>query len=427
MKRFSFNDIFSIGLGLASFAIVAVPKLSAITILLLVVIVIAGYIRKELVWKMSAINMLFVALYLAYVIGSFFTHDWSIAGRYLEYKMALLLLPLLLSVKSKSGLSLQLPVTGLILATIALSVKGWINAMDCFDFHAQSSGWIRYCFTSTFISPVHHPTYFAGFLLIGFIGAVKGYKEKWKGFGLVPVLAYCTLAVVMYMLCLALSGILFLFLLGGLWIIYMIYKRFGKIAAGAVILAFPLIIWLISAAVPFLKEELGAVKSELAAYTDNPSDYLDQFKGKHLQGNQERLILWTITGGLMAEHPFGVGTGNVDEYLDRELDKQGFHTMVELDLNPHNQYLQTGFEIGFAGTAILIALFVAGIVYSVRRKSWLMFAIVAGLAFNALFESMFQRQSGIVFYSFWIPLMIAYFESKEKSSLFSGTKKTLNG
>jgi hypothetical protein len=43
-----------------------------------------------------------------------------------------------------------------------------------------------------------------------------------------------------------------------------------------------------------------------------------------------------------------------------------------------------------------------------QEKSLLLLVLVTGFAFNALFESFFQRQSGIVFYSFWIPLLVMY-------------------
>jgi O-antigen ligase len=407
-------DLLGAALGLTAFMIVALPKLSSLAILLLIVMVVIGYRRGELRWKTNTINILFASLYAAYVAGSFFTHDWSIASRYLEYKVALALLPLLLSVRTKEQLSLYWPATGLMAGTIAAGIIGLTQGFGCYFWHGMT-GWARYCLTSSRISPVHHPTYFAGFLLIGIILALQGNKAKWKGFGRAAVAGYCIFALILYAMCLSLSGILFLVILAGLWCIRFVYRRFGTVTAVILAIASPVILWLVLSYAPVIREDFGESKRELSEYISDPDAYLGRYRNAEVQGNQERLIMWRVTAELIAEHPFGVGTGNVDEYLDARLEARGFHKLVEMDLNPHNQFLQTALEIGIAGMLILVALFIAGIVYAIRCRSVLLFVLVGGLAFNSLFESMFQRQSGIVFYSLWIPLTLICISIQRKN------------
>jgi hypothetical protein len=43
-----------------------------------------------------------------------------------------------------------------------------------------------------------------------------------------------------------------------------------------------------------------------------------------------------------------------------------------------------------------------------NSKNWMLLILSASLAFNGLFESMLQRQSGIVFYSFWSVLLVVW-------------------
>lgn len=116
-------------------------------------------------------------------------------------------------------------------------------------------------------------------------------------------------------------------------------------------------------------------------------------------------------------HPFGVGTGNVDEYLSKELVKLKQKELIHHNYNPHNQFLQTAVEIGFFGLLVLFSIVFFGLYYGFKYRNWLLIIIIGSLFFNCLFESMLQRQSGIVFYCFWICLLECYLKSN--SQLFS--------
>ena len=104
----------------------------------------------------------------------------------------------------------------------------------------------------------------------------------------------------------------------------------------------------------------------------------------------------------MKKYPFGVGTGNVDEVLTNNLITLNQKELAKQEYNPHNQFLQTGIEIGWIGLLLLIAIVVVGIFYAFKFKNWLLLLIISNFAFNSLFESMLQRQSGIVVYTFLI-------------------------
>ena len=76
--------------------------------------------------------------------------------------------------------------------------------------------------------------------------------------------------------------------------------------------------------------------------------------------------------------------------------------------NPHNQYLQTGLEIGVLGMVILLFIVGYGIVKGYKTRNWLLLLLATCLAYNCLFESMLQRQSGIVFFTFWLVILSIY-------------------
>ena len=403
MKQVSFGTFFSLVLGLYSFVTLVLPKMTTLMVLLLLIVVIIGYIKKQITFKLTIPGVLMMVLYVAYIIGVFFAHELSNGLKYAEYKLSLLVLPLLLSLKPKFEVKLQPQLVGLIAGTIVLAGVGLLSACNCYDRHP----WFMYCFSSSYISPVHHPTYFAGFLLFATSGAWYGWKKKWKGFSLFPVVAYTVFALLFYFFCLSLAGILFLGIVLGGFIIYILYKKWGRLIAFAVLFIGPVLLYVVIGKLPGLREDVQVTTKGLVEYVSDPHAFLiKRLDDPQIPGNQKRLVMWTVTGELILDHPMGVGTGNVDEYLHARLDQYGFDQLVADDLNPHNQYLQTTLEIGIIGLLLLLGLIGSCIYIAIKKRSFLLLLLISGLAFNMFFESMLQRQSGVVFYSFWIPVMM---------------------
>ncbi|WP_430404645.1 O-antigen ligase family protein [Fluviicola sp.] len=405
MKQISFGHFFSIYLGLFSFGTLVFPKLVAPLVILLFVLIIAGYIKKEISWRWNAPGIFMMLLYLTYLVGIFFAHELSNGLKYAEYKLALLAIPLLLSIKPKFELKLHWSLVGLILGTLVVIGIGIVSSCNCYNQHA----WLLYCFSSSYVSPVHHPSYFSGFLLFATAGAWIGYRKSRKGFSIYAVVAYSIITSFFYFLCLSLAGMLFLgMVLIGL-VVYYIHKKWGKWTALSIIVLGPVLLFLVLGKLPGIKDDVALTKKGLLEYISSPKAFLNKrVNDPEIPGNQKRLVMWTVTSELILEHPFGVGTGNVDEYLFARLDKYGFHQLVKDDLNPHNQYLQTTLEIGVLGLLILLALISSCIYIAIKYRSFLLLLLISGLAFNMLFESMLQRQSGVVFYAFWISIVVLY-------------------
>ena len=125
------------------------------------------------------------------------------------------------------------------------------------------------------------------------------------------------------------------------------------------------------------------------------------------------MIMWRVTADKIKEKPFGVGTGNIDDNLTQILNENGYEELAVKEYNPHNQYLQTTLEIGIQGLAILLMLFISGLIFALRTKNWILLLLISAFMFNAFFESMFQRESGIVFFSFWLCILMVYSNSKK--------------
>lgn len=403
MKQVSFGQIFSLYLGLFAFGSLVFPKLTALLVILLLVLVVTGYIRKEISWKLSRPALFMMLLYLAYLVGVCFAHELSNGLKYAEYKLSLLIIPLLLSVKPKFGLKFQYPVIGLIAGTLVVAGIGLLSACNCYE----RTNWVLHCFSSSYISPVHHPSYFACFLLFATVCTWYGFRQKWKGFSLATVIPYTIFSFLFYFFCLSLAAMLFLGIILMVWLVYHIYRKMGKWVALSVIVLGPIVLFVILSVLPGIKDDVKVTKAGISEYVSDPQAFLKKrLNDDAIPGNQKRLVMWTVTTELILEHPFGVGTGNVDEYLFGRLNDYGFHQLVADDLNPHNQYLQTTLEIGIIGLMLLLGLIGSCIYIAIKHRNILLLLLISDLAFNMLFESMFQRQSGVVFYSFWIPVLL---------------------
>jgi hypothetical protein len=126
----------------------------------------------------------------------------------------------------------------------------------------------------------------------------------------------------------------------------------------------------------------------------------DTTVAKHTSSTSMRLITWSASWNLLCENPFGTGTGDTQPQLNILYEQQGEHYAALRQFNAHNQFLQTGAEIGWPGLAALIIILVAVWIIGRSEPSAQLFVILCGL--NFLFESFLEVQAGIVFFSFWI-------------------------
>jgi O-antigen ligase len=240
-------------------------------------------------------------------------------------------------------------------------------------------------------------------------------KKWWVWYGLIFYL------ITIQLVCLSLAGLLFLMLFLGFFTIYLAKRKFGtKGFIGAIIMA-PLLVLLVMRFVPGVMTQLEVSKLYATEYLKGPSEFVKSHK-TYIGGNETRLIMWTASAQEIAEHPFGVGTGNVDDHLEARLISLGHLEMSKKMYNPHNQYLQTALEIGIPGLVLLLMILITAIFTGLRYKCWLLTLLAFNLGFNCLFESMFQRQSGIVFYTFWLVLFSVLIIQEKRNTL--GTNKS---
>lgn len=394
-----YKKVYEVSLALMAFLMLVFPKLIAIGMIIHLGVTIFGIVKRKLTFGVNPMNVLMLLLYLAYLIGSIYTDHPDIAGKYLEYKMVLVLFPMLFSFRLKEQLSLKIPSIGLLIGVIALMVLGFIHSVG---LYLETSSLTS--FVSGQFSYIHHPTYFSTFAFVGMLVALEAKKQLWFREKQWEYIALLLLMILGQLLTLSMAGILILLIYAGVSILKWIHKRFGKIAFVTVFVLSPILLFFIVSTVPGISTQFETSKKFMMEYIKDPIAFVEVDQ-TYVQGDETRLIMWTVTSLEFAKNPMGVGTGNVDEVLDNRLLEFGQVEIAGKDLNPHNQFLQTGLEVGIIGLLLLIGILAYAVYLGWLSKNAIIVFIAFNLGFNCLFESMLQRQSGIVFFMFWLCVM----------------------
>jgi len=131
------------------------------------------------------------------------------------------------------------------------------------------------------------------------------------------------------------------------------------------------------------------------------------------ESNAARWLIWQAGLEVAKENwLLGVGTGDVKDKLLEEYAKRGMTGALENKLNAHNQFLETLIGQGIIGILLLFLVFLIPFFRAMKSQQlpWLMFLLLT--AFNFLFESMLNTQSGVFFFSYFYAFFV--FEYKLK-------------
>lgn len=386
-------------LGLLVFFQTLLPKYTPIFIGATLLIGVIGLVKKEFIWSMALPFKLFIIFFLLYFVGTFYSKDPSLAAKYMEYKLSFVALPIVFSIHPKERFSLFIPAV-IFIAGIVISM---VVVLGHFVISLANNSLID---SLSGFSTIHHPTYYASYLFLGILISFYAYRNNWRGFNKLTVGLFIAIGLLCYCLTVSLAAILFL----GLFVLILLWKvvlnKYG-IAKSMLIGCGLSVMFTVGIYATPLKDDFHQTYTSFVNYIKSPSDFLEK-GNRYLTGNETRLILWTVAAQNIVEHPFGVGTGSVDFYTTKELVKYNMIDMASYKYNPHNQFLQIWLEIGFIGLTIFIALFYFFYNKGKKTRNWLLTILICNILFNCFFESMFQRQSGIVFYTFWLCLLYVH-------------------
>jgi O-antigen ligase len=399
---------YEFSMGLTLLLQVLFPKLMPLGMLLFALSIGWLSMKREMKWFISTTHILFILFYFMYGVGCFFTQDYQEAAHVLESKLSFVLFPILFLALPRQQLNYRIPIFMYLGSMLLLFIYSVYHSFSCFVETTNFS-----CFISTGLSSIHHPTYMAIYYLVGGFLVIKI-----KNIPFVITLILLVIFSMGYLLCMSLSAILFLLLLIAIGGFSWLNRKIGSVkSVGIVILMLGSVVLLIDQSKDTI-DDIQYTYNSLKNYLNSPQQFVKN-ANRYLVGNEERLVLWTVSTEAITEQPLGYGTGNVDIVLGAKLRDYGLNELAGKRFNPHNQFLQTTIEIGIVGLIVLIALYFTITLKAIRDNQWVLLVLVASFAFNSLFESLFQRQSGIVFFTFWVFILQSISNYKQQNTFLN--------
>ena len=346
----------------------------------------------------------FSFLYVFYLAGLVNTSNFHYAGEDLMTKLSILLFPLIFATSDVpiSGgrdqwMIIKVFAAGCIAGSLVLLGRALYNSVVLHQAGA---------FYYTSLSWTFHPGYYAMYLSFAMSNilffmlirqSVRGYVQI---AGHILILVFLTLMIVLLS---SKAGLL-------LWISVVVfytgimmfrYKRWLGATAFAAI-----------AAIVFLVLILAFPKAAGRVSQASKEIRMQYPQGDQGQSTGERLAIWKASEEIIRRNlAFGVGTGDVKDALMEQYKADSLEKVRTLKLNAHNQYLQTLITLGIFGLTLLAGLFVVPGISAFRKEYYIYFAFLFITGISMFFESMLERQAGVVFYALFNALLYSLYPS----------------
>lgn len=409
---------------LIAFTISAYPKIVAPLIVLLaanwLTAIKINYSKLNNIYKFKSIFIL-VALYIVYLIGMLYSSNIKFGIETIETKLSFVIFPLALSgyiEQNKQNIYKYLKI--FIWGCVAYSLICLCYAFYCYykpvyimlygSPYYYGSNYFYYEQLSMFL----HPSYISMYCVLAlasiyYLITKNEIKQK-----LLYIFVAALLVVFVFLLS-SKAGWLCLIGLGS----YLFYKLLKKkkivilIVSTIIILSTFFVINvhfvpMFSERIPKFEQIKNSIKYNKSL---NDSIQVDGSTGG-------RILIWKSAIQVAKNnYVFGVGTGDAKDFLVAKYKENGMVREYENRLNAHNQYFNVVIAMGLAGLLLLILCFVVPLYYSYKNRLFLLafFSYLVGV--NLLFESMFEKEAGAVFFGFFFTLLnYSFTPLKEKNS-----------
>ncbi len=390
----------------------------------------------------SSILILSVLFFIWYIIGYNLSTNMPVARTELQIKIPFLLFPLILLYKNeilKKNLKILLVgfvfgslINSIYILTLALYKSLYFidGQFYFFSWHFPNSyinGFNKLIisgmseFTYSNLAHFFHPAYIAMYLtfsiaIIFYLLKTHTFTSKISRIGTKFLLFFFSILIVFLNSragILSLSFIIFL----SVYLQIFHYKRYvsGVIYSFifSLLVYFAIFHTRLSRNIP---KETAKTKKVLVQRNSSEKKIRKTAKAYH----ESRLTIWRSALSVFEKNiMWGVGIGDIkdDIYKSKAVERLN-HGRSKYDA--HNQFLQTGVGVGIIGLGILILLLLIPFFYSVKYKRYLLFSHLSIILINILFESVFSRSYGVLFFSLFFYLFIAYAPDYEDKFLNLG-------
>lgn len=132
----------------------------------------------------------------------------------------------------------------------------------------------------------------------------------------------------------------------------------------------------------------------------------------HAGSSDIRLYIWKAAWEIIKDDPLlGVGTGDVKDELIVAYEKNKVTHAISLNLNAHNQFIQTTVALGGLGFLSLLLSLLLPLISAIRKHNFIYGFFLVTIIIYLLADSFLEVQAGVVIYAFFNALFC--FHSKK--------------
>lgn len=335
--------------------------------------------------------LVFSGFYIFHLIGMLYTTHIELGIADLVEKFSLLLFPFFFAFAQSVNRNFRRMI---LIAFVLGTLISVILSFSISGFDYAQSGDIREFYMSNF-SYLFHPSYVAMFInfamAIGLTILTTFNFNKVQRIAIWIGILFLALTLVFPTSKMGFIG--FIFMVGFFLVKWATQGQFFKTNTG--LLLFVCFCFLV-----FIKyDPISRIRiNRVVDYVDGDQKPTKSFQ---VESNAARIYAWKAATSEIKEHPFGVGTGDINVVLEDHFRKQGLNELADKGLNPHNQYLQSAMALGIPALLWFLFSLIFPFGKIIRTKDWLYAFFICLFALNITVESMLEKQSGIIFFAFF--------------------------
>jgi O-antigen ligase len=326
---------------------------------------------------------------------------YIIIRRLIFILLPVLVLPVFIYIVKKNHLAFLSFITGIISIAAFLIIYIIYRAIHDYSGDTKLLLWFKnnlFHYTSTSFSIFEHPSYLSMKIVWAMLLTVYFFYAKINK--LILAIIFVLLSVTIFLLASKAGIIMWLILLLSFLIIFI-----GRKISSTLFKYFTIVV---------ISVTLIAVSFEIVKEIARINFFINHIKTGISQENvdwknlDQRTREWYCSFQLIKEKPiFGHGIGRTEDRMVEEYFKNGWEEEGRLRLNAHNQFLETQMTFGIPGTLSLLWMLLTPLIFRKRLQyPDLATAFVLMMTFFLMFESMFVRQWGIMFFTLFYCLLV---------------------
>lgn len=402
------ENLYALLLFLVIFSATLGFKLNSVSIILLSIFYL---LDKQLLRKVKQGNkiivLLFVCYFLIHLLGYFYSINKVTAIHEIEVKLSFFVLPLIiatekLSVKKINKVFILFKYWLVTIATYLILHKIFIVGGPISTLSTHSL---------LFITNIHQ-TYYSLFYVFGLLFIIHQIKTNKinRAIGYIEMLFFLFFIVLLG----ARITVMYALVISIAFLIYQFFKFNGtkKLITFFGVLFFVLLIYKETNIVSKISR-LSKIEWNINKNIYNHQVFTIEYNDKTSNSFELRLIKWYCAINIVKKNIFfGVGSGDCNEELVKQYHKIDFKKGMVYEYNAHNQYLEEFVKFGLFG-GLFFCFFIGYLIFdSIKKKNTLLVCVILLVSSFLLVESVFVRQHGVLFFTFFIPILYNYKQNK---------------